>query len=65
MQLTPHLLLNAYSQGIFPMADEDGTQVVRVTFPELPPYAVKRVSIDAAVDMLWDAAAPDSSRPGR
>lgn len=25
MKLTPHLLLNAYSQGIFPMADEDGT----------------------------------------
>jgi leucyl/phenylalanyl-tRNA--protein transferase len=25
MQLTPHLLLNAYSQGVFPMADEDGT----------------------------------------
>jgi leucyl/phenylalanyl-tRNA--protein transferase len=25
MRLTPHLLLNAYSQGIFPMADEDGT----------------------------------------
>ncbi|GIK42245.1 MAG: leucyl/phenylalanyl-tRNA--protein transferase [Chloroflexota bacterium] len=24
MKLTPHLLLNAYSQGIFPMADEDG-----------------------------------------
>lgn len=25
MKLSPHLLLNAYSQGIFPMADEDGT----------------------------------------
>jgi leucyl/phenylalanyl-tRNA--protein transferase len=25
MKLTPHMLLNAYSQGIFPMADEDGT----------------------------------------
>ena len=25
MQLTPAILLNAYSQGIFPMADEDGT----------------------------------------
>jgi leucyl/phenylalanyl-tRNA--protein transferase len=25
MRLTPQLLLNAYSQGIFPMADEDGT----------------------------------------
>ncbi len=25
MKLTPHLLLNAYSQGIFPMADDDGT----------------------------------------
>lgn len=25
MKLTPHLLLNAYSQGIFPMADRDGT----------------------------------------
>lgn len=25
MKLTPHILLNAYSQGIFPMADEDGT----------------------------------------
>ncbi len=25
MQLTPHLLLNAYSQGVFPMADEAGT----------------------------------------
>lgn len=25
MELTPHILLNAYSQGIFPMADEDGT----------------------------------------
>lgn len=25
MKLTPQLLLNAYSQGIFPMADEDGT----------------------------------------
>jgi leucyl/phenylalanyl-tRNA--protein transferase len=25
MKLTSHLLLNAYSQGIFPMADEDGT----------------------------------------
>jgi leucyl/phenylalanyl-tRNA--protein transferase len=25
MKLTPHLLLNAYSQGIFPMADHDGT----------------------------------------
>jgi leucyl/phenylalanyl-tRNA---protein transferase len=25
MKLTPHVLLNAYSQGIFPMADEDGT----------------------------------------
>jgi leucyl/phenylalanyl-tRNA--protein transferase len=25
MKLTPHLLLNAYSQGLFPMADEDGT----------------------------------------
>jgi leucyl/phenylalanyl-tRNA--protein transferase len=25
MKLTPHLLLNAYSQGIFPMADKDGT----------------------------------------
>jgi leucyl/phenylalanyl-tRNA--protein transferase len=25
MKLTPHLLLNAYSQGIFPMADADGT----------------------------------------
>lgn len=24
MKLTPHFLLNAYSQGIFPMADEDG-----------------------------------------
>lgn len=24
MRLTPHLLLNAYSQGIFPMADDDG-----------------------------------------
>ncbi|MBE7472519.1 MAG: leucyl/phenylalanyl-tRNA--protein transferase [Anaerolineae bacterium] len=24
MKLSPHLLLNAYSQGIFPMADEDG-----------------------------------------
>lgn len=24
MVLTPHLLLNAYSQGVFPMADEDG-----------------------------------------
>lgn len=24
MKLTPHLLLNAYCQGIFPMADEDG-----------------------------------------
>jgi leucyl/phenylalanyl-tRNA--protein transferase len=24
MRLTPHLLLNAYSQGIFPMAHEDG-----------------------------------------
>jgi leucyl/phenylalanyl-tRNA--protein transferase len=24
MQLSPHILLNAYSQGIFPMADEDG-----------------------------------------
>jgi leucyl/phenylalanyl-tRNA--protein transferase len=24
MKLTPHLLLNAYSQGIFPMADPDG-----------------------------------------
>lgn len=24
MKLTPHLLLNAYSQGIFPMADHDG-----------------------------------------
>lgn len=23
--MTPHLLLNAYSQGIFPMADRDGT----------------------------------------
>lgn len=25
IDLTPHVLLNAYSQGIFPMADEDGT----------------------------------------
>jgi leucyl/phenylalanyl-tRNA--protein transferase len=25
MKLTPQLLLNAYSQGVFPMADEDGT----------------------------------------
>lgn len=25
MKLTPSILLNAYSQGIFPMADEDGT----------------------------------------
>jgi leucyl/phenylalanyl-tRNA--protein transferase len=25
MKLTPQLLLNAYSQGIFPMADHDGT----------------------------------------
>jgi leucyl/phenylalanyl-tRNA--protein transferase len=25
MKLTPHLLLNAYSQGIFPMADKDDT----------------------------------------
>jgi leucyl/phenylalanyl-tRNA--protein transferase len=25
IELTPHILLNAYSQGIFPMADEDGT----------------------------------------
>ncbi len=25
MKLTPYILLNAYSQGIFPMADEDGT----------------------------------------
>jgi len=25
MRLTPHLLLNAYSQGIFPMADQDGS----------------------------------------
>jgi leucyl/phenylalanyl-tRNA--protein transferase len=25
MELTPHILLNAYSQGIFPMADEDGS----------------------------------------
>jgi leucyl/phenylalanyl-tRNA--protein transferase len=25
IKLTPHILLNAYSQGIFPMADEDGT----------------------------------------
>lgn len=25
MKLTPHLLLNAYSQGIFPMAEDDGT----------------------------------------
>ncbi len=25
MKLTSHVLLNAYSQGIFPMADEDGT----------------------------------------
>lgn len=25
MRLTPHLLLNAYSQGLFPMADEDGS----------------------------------------
>jgi leucyl/phenylalanyl-tRNA--protein transferase len=25
MQLSPHILLNAYSQGIFPMADEDGS----------------------------------------
>jgi leucyl/phenylalanyl-tRNA--protein transferase len=25
MQLSPNLLLQAYSQGIFPMADEDGT----------------------------------------
>ena len=24
MQLTPHMLLNAYSQGVFPMAHEDG-----------------------------------------
>jgi leucyl/phenylalanyl-tRNA--protein transferase len=24
MKLTPHLLLNAYSQGVFPMADPDG-----------------------------------------
>jgi leucyl/phenylalanyl-tRNA--protein transferase len=25
MKLSPHLLLNAYSQGVFPMADDDGT----------------------------------------
>ncbi|MCG3212075.1 MAG: Leucyl/phenylalanyl-tRNA--protein transferase [Anaerolineae bacterium] len=25
MKLTPHLLLNAYAQGVFPMADPDGT----------------------------------------
>ena len=24
MKLTPHLLLNAYCQGIFPMAQDDG-----------------------------------------